>query len=95
MGRGLFPLLVYWAMIGVAWGRPVDKRVPRVAGGNDPCPAGAGGATGTAAGLRLEREILQPKIRFHSANVLQLWPVLEQKSRHLTPGKKQWAVKYF
>ena len=31
MGRGLFPLLVYWAMIGVAWGRPVDKRVPRVA----------------------------------------------------------------
>ncbi len=46
MGRGLFPLLVYVGVIGVAWTsmpkpapQPSETRVPRR---NDPCPCGSG-----------------------------------------------------
>jgi hypothetical protein len=50
MGRGLFPLLIYWGMIGFTW-RPVDESAPQIAprgraaasqGGNPPCPCGSG-----------------------------------------------------
>jgi hypothetical protein len=51
MGRGLFPLLVYAGMIGVAW-KPVDERLPRekrsrqkargATPRNAPCPCGSG-----------------------------------------------------
>jgi hypothetical protein len=42
MGRSLFPLLVYWGMLGTAW-RPLDSRAPaRAPGRNDPCTCGSG-----------------------------------------------------
>lgn len=46
MGRGLFPLLIYWGMLGLTW-RPLDKtRRERPAatapGRNAPCPCGSG-----------------------------------------------------
>lgn len=42
MGRGLFPLLVYWGMLGIAW-RPLGQRAPVTAPRrNDPCPCGSG-----------------------------------------------------
>jgi len=42
MGRGLFPLLLYWGMLAVAW-RPPGPRAPEPAvSRNAPCPCGSG-----------------------------------------------------
>jgi hypothetical protein len=45
MGRGMFPLLIYLAMVGVTW-EPVAQGVPRKtqarASRNAPCPCGSG-----------------------------------------------------
>ena len=46
MGRGLFPLLAYVGVIGVAW-TPITKSAPRRSAAqaprrNDPCPCGSG-----------------------------------------------------
>ena len=46
MGRGLFPLLTYWGMVGLTW-RPLDTAAPLTArvsppGRNTPCPCGSG-----------------------------------------------------
>jgi hypothetical protein len=47
MGRGLFPLLIYWGMVGLTW-RPRDEAArPRAApvtapSRNAPCPCGSG-----------------------------------------------------
>ena len=51
MGRGLFPLLIYAGMIGVAWKPPDERpsqaerarrRTPKATPRNAPCPCGSG-----------------------------------------------------
>jgi len=46
MGRGLFPLLIYWGMIGLTWGQPEpgpgERPEMMVPGRNAPCPCGSG-----------------------------------------------------
>src|SRR5262249_32328715 len=45
MGRGLFPLLIYWGMIGLTWGRPEATAPERssvaMSGRNAPCSCGS------------------------------------------------------
>jgi SEC-C motif-containing protein len=42
MGRGLFPLLIYWGMIAIAWRPPGQHGAERAVGRNAPCPCGSG-----------------------------------------------------
>jgi hypothetical protein len=46
MGRGLFPLLIYWGMLGLTWSppgkAPRTRAVVTAPGRNAPCPCGSG-----------------------------------------------------
>ena len=50
MGRGLFPLLVYFGMVGLTWGRPDQRAAPKTErraapaapARNAACPCGSG-----------------------------------------------------
>jgi SEC-C motif-containing protein len=46
MGRGLFPLLIYWGMLGLTWSPPGKaartRAVVTAPGRNAPCPCGSG-----------------------------------------------------
>jgi hypothetical protein len=46
MGRGLFPLLIYWGMVGLTWRPPgttgSERAVVTTPGRNAPCPCGSG-----------------------------------------------------
>jgi hypothetical protein len=46
MGRGLFPLLIYWGMVGLTWRPPgttgSERAVVTTPGRNAPCSCGSG-----------------------------------------------------